>query len=250
MDLLKDKIKKLFDFQIEDLSYDGDSEKIRRVLLLFNIQSLLSSGKSVQRFPFELYKENHWDLEHIRSQNPQTLEPRRQGPWLRQMLSYFTGSNADSQDTSTSTRSYKKKLGGAEKLLVERILALLQTSEINQADFASVKDDIFKYFDGLGNHDDIKDPDNISNLALLDFATNRSYQNSPFPVKRKVIMERDGQGVFIPLGTKNVFLKGYSTKISDLLSWNQCDADDYLQTIKAVLSPFLNNGIRIDEVNK
>lgn len=250
MDLLKDKIKKLFDFQIEDLSYDGDSEKIRRVLLLFNIQSLLSSGKSVQRFPFELYKENHWDLEHIRSQNPQTLEPRRQGPWLRQMLSYFTGSNADSQDTLTSTRSYEKKLEGPEKLLVERILALLQTSEINQADFASVKDDIFKYFDGLGNHDDIKDPDNISNLALLDFATNRSYQNSPFPVKRKVIMERDGQGVFIPLGTKNVFLKGYSTKISDLLSWNQCDADDYLQTIKAVLSPFLNNGIRIDEVNK
>jgi len=46
----------------------------------------------------------------------------------------------------------------------------------------------------------------------LDAETNRSYKNAVFPVKRREILNRDRDGTFVPLCTKNVFLKCYSAR--------------------------------------
>jgi len=241
LNCIKNKIKETVNFPIETLNYNGDSEKIRKILLLFNIQTLLDNDNSNQRFPFELYKENNWDIEHIRSQNPQTLEPGKQRPWLSLMLHYFTGIFDLKSVEKTFIEEQINSLEENEKKFAERIYLILSKEQINQDDFHTLKDDLFRYFDDLGNHEDVDDPDNISNLVLLDFATNRSYQNAPFPVKRKEIINRDLNGVFIPLGTKNVFLKGYSTKVRDLLSWGKSDAKEYLESIYKVLTPIINN---------
>lgn len=241
IEIIKEKIKETVNYQIEDLSYNKDSDKIRKVLLLFNIQVLLDNDKSNQRFPFELYKENNWDIEHIRSQKPETLEPGKQRPWLALMMHYFTGILEINSIIKTEIEERINGLEEKEKLLSGRIYLILSMEQINQDDFHILKDDLFQYFDDLGNHEDVEEPDKISNLALLDFATNRSYHNAPFPVKRKEIINRDLNGVFIPLGTKNVFLKGYSTKVTDLLSWGQSDAEEYLESINKVLSPIINN---------
>lgn len=51
------------------------------------------------------------------------------------------------------------------------------------------------------------------NLTLLDQRTNRGYRNHIFPVKRNKILEKSGVESFIPLCTKNVFLKFYSKTV-------------------------------------
>ena len=80
--------------------------------------------------------------------------------------------------------------------------------------------------------------DDISNLTLLDATTNRSYGNSFFPIKRKRIIENDSKGIFVPIATKNLFLKYYSRKLGDVMHWNDNDAQDYLEAIKTMLRNF------------
>ena len=80
------------------------------------------------------------------------------------------------------------------------------------------------------------EPDGLSNLALLDDKTNRAYKNAFFPVKRKYIIRKESEGVFIPLCTRNVFLKVYSKKLGEVMYWNNSDANDYYSEIKRVLN--------------
>ena len=87
-----------------------------------------------------------------------------------------------------------------------------------------------------GNQTDEKN--DISNLALLDSTTNRSYGNSFFPIKRKRILDNDTKGIFVPIATKNLFLKYYSKKFSEVMFWNSNDATDYLKAIKHTLNDF------------
>lgn len=77
----------------------------------------------------------------------------------------------------------------------------------------------------------------LGNLALLDAETNRSYKNALFAVKRKTIIERDKGAVFIPVCTKNVFLKMYSNEVGlkNMQRWDTVDAECYLDEIKRVL---------------
>lgn len=77
----------------------------------------------------------------------------------------------------------------------------------NEGEFKVLFEDIVSHFNEYVNDDDIND---ISNLSLLDSATNRGYKNAVFPLKRKTIIDRDKAGVFIPICTKNVFLKYFS----------------------------------------
>lgn len=67
----------------------------------------------------------------------------------------------------------------------------------------------------------------ISNLTLLDQRTNRGYRNHIFPVKRNKILEKSGVESFIPLCTKNVFLKFYSKTVSQMYLWDKNDRKDY-----------------------
>ena len=78
------------------------------------------------------------------------------------------------------------------------------------------------------------DENGLGNLTLLDAETNRSYQNALYPVKRNIIFERDRE-VFIPVCTKNVFLKMYSSTFSNMMEWTKDDADAYLEEIKKAL---------------
>lgn len=54
---------------IENLSYGENNEEIEKVLLFFNIATILSSNSSDMRFSFDKFNLPKWSLEHI---NPQT----------------------------------------------------------------------------------------------------------------------------------------------------------------------------------
>jgi hypothetical protein len=101
-----------------------------------------------------------------------------------------------------------------------------------------------------------KDKDNISNLTLLDSATNREYKDAPFAYKRYCIVEYDKKGDrFIPLCTRNVFLKYYSdsnkkTSYFDTLRWNEDDRTGYMKAIHEAVDPIFDSVIKEEmEVN-
>jgi uncharacterized radical SAM superfamily Fe-S cluster-containing enzyme len=70
---------------------------------------------------------------------------------------------------------------------------------------------------------------------------NSSLNNAIFPEKRKRIKKLDKEGRFIPLGTKNVFMKYYSDKVDEFLTWNGSDREDYLKVLKNTLTQFVKD---------
>ena len=48
-------------------------------------------------------------------------------------------------------------------------------------------------------------------------------------------------GTFIPICTKNVFLKSYSNQFEQAMFWKESDGEDYLAAILKTLSVYKNN---------
>lgn len=208
------------DCDLDDLSFN-DKAKARKVLLLFNILTIVETSKSEMRFPFNRYKTDNWDIEHICSQTDKMLrsnnERRR---WAKDLLRFF-GSDTIKEWTD----------------VVEKLKKMSQPdSDINDEEFAKLQEEVIRKY---GNSD-IEDRDDISNLALLDAETNRSYGNAIFPVKRMYIIDNDRCGKFVPIATKNVFLKYYSINIDDMMHWKQSDAVAYREAMKEKLGKYLN----------
>lgn len=211
-DFLDTEIKKLFEnIDIEALSYGSNDNDIRKVLLWFNIATIIKNNESNLRFQFDRYKKQKWDIEHIRSQADKYPKKEEKEEWVDDIL----------------------KLPNIEK--TKDIILNME------------KKDFKKFFDDIQNKIEGEDNDfnkhSIGNLTLLDSATNRAYGNAFFPVKRKTIIENDKNGTFIPICTKNLFLKYYSKNATDLQKWTEEDAERYKS---AILETFeeLKNGAK------
>lgn len=223
---IKDGLKHIYLYELE---YDTKSiETIRKVLLLFNIETILSSAKASMSFPFELYLSGSWDVEHIRSQTEYSNK-RYQESLLRESVDYFES---------------KAQLEEKEKKLLEQCQSLLQRmndkqrGDAYQQDFENFFSEIQEHF---GEDKDWEEINGLGNLTLLDSRTNRSYGNSPFVLKRQRIVQNDKRGIFTPIATKNVFLKYYSRHATDILVWQDKDAEDYMQAIQELLSDYFPN---------
>ena len=238
---IADKVTSDFD----KLDYKNKRAEIRQVLLLFNIQTILAGGKDNQRFPFDLYKGDEWDIEHVRSQTDKNITPAERKAWALETLGYFTGlKDYSTKEVDGGLREKDLQMAAldlltnpVEKELCLRLCKLLDLEKIGDNDFMPLYEDIQKQFNESAAPEDI---DNIANLALLDSATNRSYKNAPFPIKRNRIIENDKNGIFVPICTKNLFLKYYSRKIIDIMYWTNTDTEDYLSAIRQTLSKYFN----------
>ena len=226
---LKEKIKDSFNNVIlDDLEYEPSNLKtIRKVLLLFNIETILSSSKAYTRFPFDLYLLGQWDVEHIRSRTEYSYKLDQESV-LSESVSYFES---------------KYELSEQEQELLSEIKDLLlrmgdKKGDAYQQDFNELFGKIQKHF---GEDKDLQEVNGLGNLTLLDSKTNRSYGNSPFVLKRQRIVQNDKKSVFTPIATKNVFLKYYSHHATDILVWQDKDAEDYMQSIQELLSYYFPN---------
>ena len=224
--------------KIEELEY-GD-KRIKRILLLFNILTILQTQKSDMRFPFNRYKSENWDIEHVCSQTDKEITKDKRIAWVDDILNYFAGTTDISQAIS-----FIERLDKNDKKEKESVIYSICSSLINLKKADSIKDDEFnRMFDQVQKHfeenKETEQKNDISNLSLLDSKTNRSYGNSFFPIKRKKIIENDSKGIFVPIATKNLFLKYYSRKLGDVMHWNSNDAQDYLEAIKTMLKDFFN----------
>src|SRR5690606_4686152 len=89
------------------------------------------------------------------------------------------------------------------------------------------------------SENDEKTKNGIGNLTLLDAGTNRGYGNALFPTKRRKIIEKDALGVFIPICTKNLFLKYFDKKGTSRTKWTSDDITNYRKVIEETLIEFL-----------
>ena len=215
-----DSISTVVETRLASLSYGPGSGDIRRILLLFNLATLLSDRRSNIRFQFENFKQEKWDIEHIRSvsdDRPERHDDRKQ--WLGHCLTYLESN--DSDDALCAD--------------IRAFLALPRNDARNEV-FDPVYERVLARF---GESEESDALHGIGNLTLLDQSTNRSYGNSVFAVKRSSILSLDQAGVFVPLCTRNVFLKAYSAEVGHALRWTEEDQEGYLNTICRVVGQFL-----------
>lgn len=246
---LIEKSKKSISVKLDDdelfVHYSNKKNEIRKVLLLFNILTILNSKDNsleFMRFPFDKYREKDekgrviWDIEHIHSQSDKEIEGKDRPEWIETLMQYFTGEESyeEAKQMLDSEDSFKKYYTDPQtrKIAFDFCTKLESfhdgVSIERRQEFESLYSDLRRHFHEV-------DPDfkihSLGNLTLLDKGTNRSYRNAFFPVKRMIIMRKAKEGVFIPLCTQNIFLKTYSKVFGNLTSWTNKDSSDYLQTI-------------------
>lgn len=208
------EIIKLDNKEIHELSYkDKDDYKtVTMILFLFNVITTMKGGYS--RYPFDLHQKQQWSLEHIHAQNSDDINNIEDRKAL-----------IESQLTYIKTKDLKK-----------RATALLEKTKIEDEEFSDIQKEIFNEY---SDDKDTIDIHTLDNLALLSSKDNSSLNNSIFPAKRDKIKLLDKEGSFIPICTKNVFLKYYSDDVKDSLRWNKLDRDKYLKEIINELEPYL-----------
>lgn len=197
---------------LEELTIQ-ESEKVRSVLLLYNIALLVNANNTYERFPFELFKNGTWDIEHINPQTPKDATAEEKKNWLQSYMQIIKD---------------REILDNIEKCIQE-----------NYENFAVVSDMVSQKLD-------IVDNDSISNLVLLHASINRGYKNDCFSEKRKKIIEvertKSNDEKYIPIGTKWVFLKGYD-KASQLVVWAADDMKEYVEDISAKIYKMLGGNV-------
>ncbi len=202
--------------KIIELTYEEDSAFIRDILLLFNVISTMNSKYT--KFPFDRYINEKWSLEHIHAQNSEDLKTDKQRILLlKEQKIYFKNSN--------------------EEQFIEKINQILETDTLNLDEFVNLQEEIFKKY----TEDNNVNIHSIDNMALLSTEDNSALNNNVFPIKRDKIIELDEKGSFIPICTKNVFLKYYSKDVVQNTTWTKKDRDSYLQEIRETLKDYLPN---------
>ena len=189
--------------------------RVTNVLLLHNIATLLNSHDRHTRFPFDRYKQQKWDVEHIQSVGERMPESdKHQEEWLKDAVRFVEESDE----------------------LKQEIRDFLESGNRDAESFRPIFQKVLDHFSESKKAEDI---DDLSNLALLDSGTNRGYGNDVFPVKRAKIIERERTGTFVPVCTKNVFMKFYSREVKNFTFWSSHDQEAYFDDIHELLAPFL-----------
>lgn len=203
---------------LKGLEYRNNSvvkTKIRSTLLLFNLASLLENTAASTRFPFDSFKQQRWDIEHVRS------------------VTYSLPKDKVDQERWLCLAGEQLKAAGICQALCARIEAYLEAPVPPPKTFDTLHTEVLEAF-----KENQEVNDSIANLALLDIHTNRGYGNAVFAVKRDHILKLDKHGIFVPLCTRNVFLKCYSLGVDHLLFWSTKDSEDYLKAMLDTLVGF------------
>ncbi|MBO3272004.1 GmrSD restriction endonuclease domain-containing protein [Hymenobacter defluvii] len=221
---------------LEEWTYRDDYTKLRNVLLLLNIETLQQNPGASYRFPFQYYKGNgqearRWSLEHIHAQSSQGLKGKQAyQQWLRDVIPYVA-EQPDMLPEQTALTDGQGSVLTAAQVLTE-IERLLEQTNIEKDDFEQVQRQIFSLLGQPEVH-------TIENLALLTTNDNSALSNKVFQQKRQRIIELEREGSFIPIATRNVFLKYYSNDFDHLSYWTANDRNSYAQAVRKTLIDYL-----------
>lgn len=229
IEYLEEEIAKLIKVNqpLEQLVYENEEHKggndkaaIAKILFIHNVYSTLQSKKEMAHFPFKLYKEEKkWSLEHIYAQNSESITHRdKQNSWLDDHMK----SLSNHPDFET---------------LVQRIASIRYSQKIEQEEFDDVVNEVYVSLNNKSQPTK-SSTHSISNLCLLDSKTNSTLNNSVFDVKREKIKKQELKGLYIPICTRNVFLKAYTEYPKDNFYWREEDRSAYIESIQKVYNYF------------
>ena len=238
---LKDEISGQIDDDITNLRFENkQKEKIRRILLLHNILTILKQFEKQSKdkqlklqepfevFPFDLLYRQNWHIEHMASQTDNDLKKEEdKKKWIetskKDYPSIFEKKEINSLkiewESETETKRKKDKFDELYTHVIEEI-------------------------DKAMGENKVKEKDGIGNLVLLDEHTNTSYHNALYPQKRRCIISATIGGeemklAFVPICTRYAFTKFFNknsdTKVTE---WTQQDFDTYQQDIIKKIEEF------------
>ena len=206
-----------------DYRNDSDYDFINSLLLLFNIETLRQKNDETIRFPFIKHKDGSlWTLEHIHAQNSKGMDTEiHWREWLK--LHRESLENLDRE---------------LHKNLIDEIKMAEDLKKLSREIFTNLFDKIIPI---LSKEKDTEYINRLSNLALLGQKENSTLSNWTFDVKRIKFLEMDKKGEYIPICTRHVFLKYYtSLKSTQVQFWSEDDRTDYLSEMNKTLKSYLN----------
>lgn len=222
---------------------------LNQVLLLFNIELEQRRQNETSRFSFAEYKSIRddigWDLEHVASNIDYEPKWEKRKQLASDLLEYFTGVKYEenTENITVSIRRHFPKNNKAKSLCESLLLFFEET--IGSESMNKTYDSIMNYFEAEDKFKEItidksilREKDFIWNFVLLNGNTNKSYGNNIFPVKRRRIQD-DDNCIYTPIGTRAVFEKAYSKKLTNLISWGRNDAIEYWKMISYTLREFM-----------
>lgn len=240
--------------QYETGKSEDVKQRCRSLLLLHNIQTVINQNDRQSadghsgvfyKFPFHLYKTEGWDIEHIDSNSENGFDE-----WDAKVEFLANHYNA------------------VEENLQSKIIDFCSDPSKATADnFTELRSSIENVLGKCANGDRLnpEEKNKVWNFALLDSSTNRSYGNSIFSAKRRIIIgkdkgkyipvprvitkkghkcidvtseEVDAPSSFIPPCTRQVFLKYYSAIVASPNYWLKTDAENYKKDIFTTLKMF------------
>lgn len=206
-DIKQDIKKSLAETKIEDLDYNENPIAIRKILMFFNIQSMLNKN---MRFPFLNFQE--MQIEHINPQTPlKDLENKQK--WFKMQKQY----NRKKLEEAISKIPDKQN-----KAKFEALLNTADDKAIGEIEFEEIEENLYK------KH-------TLHNLTLLSSSLNSQLSNKLFYEKREIIIKHAKENTFILPCTFYAFMKCYSTKNPCIHIWNEDDGDEYIKAIYETL---------------
>lgn len=229
---LNDRIKTglaLTDTALSGLSYESAAgrEKASQALLLMNVETIRKMQHSFERYSFRAHAAGAWSLEHIHAQNAEALNTSEQwSSWLRLH-----------RDALVSLPLEKSR----RRDIIRRIDDAIPT--ISRDKFRELERDVNSIFSS-GDEGAEGDVHVIDNLALLDSRDNSALSNAVFEVKRLEILRRDRLGSYIPVCTRNVFLKYYTDESAQQVHfWGASDRRAYLDAFRHEIGAYLTKEV-------
>lgn len=202
--------------RLDELDYYNNPEQIKQILLLFNVLTMLNQQQSNSLFPFDKYHKMDWTLEHVHARNTEGLRTKAQwATWIVDAI-HFLEKDA----------FYNNIVEELKKVDVDKL---------TEIQFEQLSQDVFEQLQGELSYES----DAIENLVLLDQATNSRLSNHFYPVKYKRLIAYDQEGGFLPLATRNTFMKYYSEQVDNFEVWTKRDRENYLNAIKTTLTLFI-----------
>ena len=224
-------LKKRISYHLRGIKIDKDKklilntykerDNIYKLLLTLNIHLLneqnqqFESDSDVYKFPFDVLCTQNWDIEHIDSFHTNALKKEEDKiAWINIALEDRSEELSEEEREQIQTNLDEKAYDIAIGILKKNAKEVEVDEEIKNS---------------------------IGNLTLLDATTNRSYGNSLFCTKRRIIIERIKQGVFIPIATQYIFAKFFDLKGTNRSLWTEEDMNAYHRYVYDVIANYIKD---------
>ena len=224
-------LKKRISYHLRGIKIDIDKnlilntykerDNIYKLLLTLNILLLneqnqqFESDSDVYKFPFDVLCAQNWDIEHIDSFHTNALKKEEDKiAWINTAMEDRSEELSEEEREQIQTHLDEKTYDIAIGILKKNAKEVEVDEEIKNS---------------------------IGNLTLLDAITNRTYGNSLFCTKRRIIIERIKQGVFIPIATQYIFAKFFDLKGTNRSLWTEEDMNAYHRYVYDVIANYIKD---------